>query len=72
MIFIYLWLVSKPLNFLCSISDFVLFLLGTFPHTLEDTALFVRPEYRPREYPGKGEISTYMLFCSTTAGHTSM
>ena len=42
MIFTHLWLVSRPLNFLCSISDSLLRLLGIFPHTLEDTALIVR------------------------------
>ena len=52
MIFIYLWLVSKPPNSIC---DFVLKLLGTFSHALEDAALFVRPDYRPQGiWPGKG------------------
>ena len=42
MIFIHLWLISRPTIFLSWISDLVLCLLGIFSHTLEDTALFVR------------------------------
>ena len=56
MIFIYLWLVSKTpkKKKKSSIRDFALKLLGTFPHTLEDTALFVRSDYRPQGiWPGK-------------------
>ena len=49
MIFIHFWLVSRPPKKLCPIFDLVLRLLGIFPHTLEDTALIVRPVIDPRE-----------------------
>ena len=34
--------------------DFILTFLGTFPHTLEDTVLFVRSDYRPKGMAWKG------------------
>ena len=48
-----------------SIRDFALKLLGTFSHTLEDTALFVRPDYRPQGY-GLERVKlklTVLFFC---------
>ena len=64
MIFIYLWLASTPPTFKSSMCDFVLKLLGTFPHTLEDTALFVRPDYRPREHSLERVTMRYMFISS--------
>ena len=53
-IHILVWLVLSHQIFKSSICDFVIKLLGTFSHILEDTALFVRPDYRPQGiWPGK-------------------
>ena len=43
-----IFIVSRPPIFLCSLSDLVLRLLWIFPHTLEDTALIIRPVIDPR------------------------
>ena len=42
---------------------YILKLLGTFPHTLNDTALYVRPDYRPQGiWPGKGLVAVNIRF----------
>ena len=43
-----LWLVSRPPKNFCLIFDLVLWLLEIFHNTYGDTALFVKPEYRPQ------------------------